>query len=232
MDIPAANVVIRFDAIYTPVSMIQSRGRARKSNSSFIVMKEVTGNGKKRTLDDLIDAEQRQYNIISKDYTGNETLNIPSNSIEENTSNSSSSLNNNNQSTFSSTNPVVSPPTPYVKVESLTSIDQAQAKRIQSHQARLKNGMDYLKSNQSQLSNSQLQLQILKQYAVKIFGEVVESYQQLGKVPNLKWEAKFQLILLDGQTIETTTIADSKKLASQLCSKQILEIILNNSPIK
>lgn len=40
MDIPAANCVIRFDAILTPVSLVQSRGRARQEDSTFVVMAE------------------------------------------------------------------------------------------------------------------------------------------------------------------------------------------------
>ena len=35
----AANYVIRFDEVQTPVSLVQSRGRARQENSSFKVMK-------------------------------------------------------------------------------------------------------------------------------------------------------------------------------------------------
>jgi endoribonuclease Dicer len=38
MDVPAANCVIRFDAVQTPVSLVQSRGRARHESSSFIVL--------------------------------------------------------------------------------------------------------------------------------------------------------------------------------------------------
>jgi ERCC4-related helicase len=39
MDVPAANCVIRFDEVQTPVSLVQSRGRARQANSSFVLMK-------------------------------------------------------------------------------------------------------------------------------------------------------------------------------------------------
>ena len=35
----AANCVVRFDEVQTPVSLVQSRGRARKADSSFKVMK-------------------------------------------------------------------------------------------------------------------------------------------------------------------------------------------------
>ena len=40
MDIPAANCVIRFDAVKTPVSLVQSRGRARQADSSFFILTE------------------------------------------------------------------------------------------------------------------------------------------------------------------------------------------------
>ncbi|KAJ2994284.1 Interferon-induced helicase C domain-containing protein 1 [Globomyces sp. JEL0801] len=62
MDIPAANCVIRFDAIQTPVSLVQSRGRARQSNSSFVVLQEQKG----RNVSSLENAEQVQSNVISK----------------------------------------------------------------------------------------------------------------------------------------------------------------------
>lgn len=39
MDVPAANCVVRFDEVQTPVSLVQSRGRARQEDSSFKVMK-------------------------------------------------------------------------------------------------------------------------------------------------------------------------------------------------
>jgi ERCC4-related helicase len=39
MDVPAANCVVRFDEAQTAVSLVQSRGRARQVDSSFIVMK-------------------------------------------------------------------------------------------------------------------------------------------------------------------------------------------------
>ncbi len=62
MDIPAANCVIRFDAIQTPVSLVQSRGRARKADSSFIVMQEQEGRG----VASLQEAEAVQADIISR----------------------------------------------------------------------------------------------------------------------------------------------------------------------
>lgn len=39
MDISAANCVVRFDEVQTPVSFVQSRGRGRQANSSFLLMK-------------------------------------------------------------------------------------------------------------------------------------------------------------------------------------------------
>ena len=39
MDIPASNVVVRFDPVQTPVSLVQSKGRARQQNSAFVVMR-------------------------------------------------------------------------------------------------------------------------------------------------------------------------------------------------
>lgn len=40
MDIPAANCVIRFDAMLHTVSLVQGRGRARQENSSLVVLSE------------------------------------------------------------------------------------------------------------------------------------------------------------------------------------------------
>ena len=39
MDVPAANCVVRFDEVQTPVSLVQSRGRARQAHSSFVLLK-------------------------------------------------------------------------------------------------------------------------------------------------------------------------------------------------
>lgn len=61
MDIPAANCVIRFDAVTTPVSLVQSRGRARQSESSFLVMAEMSG----RTVNSLQSAEKAQQQAIA-----------------------------------------------------------------------------------------------------------------------------------------------------------------------
>uniref|UniRef100_A0A6A7FQH9 Endoribonuclease Dicer-like 2a n=1 Tax=Hirondellea gigas TaxID=1518452 RepID=A0A6A7FQH9_9CRUS len=60
MDIPACNVVVRFDPIQTPVSMIQSRGRARQENSAFVVMEEM----KQKPLDMLLEAETLQKQVL------------------------------------------------------------------------------------------------------------------------------------------------------------------------
>jgi len=40
MDVPAANCVIRFDEVLNAVSHVQGRGRARQSDSSFVVLRE------------------------------------------------------------------------------------------------------------------------------------------------------------------------------------------------
>jgi len=69
MDVPAANCIIRFDPIQTPVSLIQGRGRARQEDSSFVVMEE----RQDRTVQKLGQAEHAQMNLLknSKDVLGN-----------------------------------------------------------------------------------------------------------------------------------------------------------------
>ena len=59
-DVPAANCVIRFDAVQNPVSMVQSRGRARQEGSSFVIMSET----KKRPFADFEKSEEHQRNLI------------------------------------------------------------------------------------------------------------------------------------------------------------------------
>lgn len=61
MDIPAANCVIRFDAVTTPVSLVQSRGRARQADSSFVILSEAEG----RSVQSLEKAEHAQHEAIS-----------------------------------------------------------------------------------------------------------------------------------------------------------------------
>ena len=60
MDVPAANCVIRFDLIQTPVSLVQSRGRARQADSAFVVLQQRTD----RTLQTLEQAEREQQAVI------------------------------------------------------------------------------------------------------------------------------------------------------------------------
>lgn len=64
MDIPAANCVIRFDAIQTPVSLVQSRGRARQEDSSFVVMSESKDTS--RSLESLQQCEHNQLALIKE----------------------------------------------------------------------------------------------------------------------------------------------------------------------
>lgn len=61
MDVPAANCVIRFDAVQTAVSLVQSRGRARQHESVFNVMRQ----SPKRTLDTLLQAEEAQTAMLT-----------------------------------------------------------------------------------------------------------------------------------------------------------------------
>jgi len=61
MDVPAANCIIRFDPILTPVSLVQGRGRARQEDSSFVVMEE----RQDRTVANLTVAEESQKNVLS-----------------------------------------------------------------------------------------------------------------------------------------------------------------------
>ena len=68
LDVQKANCVIRFDSMVNSISLTQSRGRARQTNSSFIVMKERSD----RSTRDLEIAEQiqmemcRNFHVIKK----------------------------------------------------------------------------------------------------------------------------------------------------------------------
>jgi len=66
MDVPAANCIIRFDPIQTPVSLIQGRGRARQEKSSFVVMEE----RKDRSLEKLAQAEHAQMSLLQTQSAG------------------------------------------------------------------------------------------------------------------------------------------------------------------
>lgn len=67
MDVPAANVVIRFDAVQTPVSLVQSRGRARQADSKFIVLAE--SDKAERSIAGIYQAEMLQYSkVAANDY--------------------------------------------------------------------------------------------------------------------------------------------------------------------
>ena len=67
--VPAANVVIRFDPIQTPVSLVQSRGRARQADSSFVVLQHQSN---KRSLQVMQTAEHTQSELLveSKKFNG------------------------------------------------------------------------------------------------------------------------------------------------------------------
>ncbi|KAG0353421.1 Dicer-like protein 1 [Gamsiella multidivaricata] len=53
LDIQPCNVVIRFDPASTPISYIQSRGRARKANSRFIIMQELDNRAEEATFEKI-----------------------------------------------------------------------------------------------------------------------------------------------------------------------------------
>ena len=60
LDIPSANVVIRFDPMINSVSMVQGRGRARQEDSRFVVLSERAD----RPVTRLIEVEQQQQHIV------------------------------------------------------------------------------------------------------------------------------------------------------------------------
>eukprot|EP01104_Vermistella_antarctica_P010969 TRINITY_DN2993_c1_g1_i1.p1 TRINITY_DN2993_c1_g1~~TRINITY_DN2993_c1_g1_i1.p1 ORF type:complete len:570 (+),score=130.25 TRINITY_DN2993_c1_g1_i1:885-2594(+) len=62
MDVPAANVVIRFDAMVHGVSFVQGRGRARQADSSYVVMSERSD----RTVATLAKTEKTQLEIVRR----------------------------------------------------------------------------------------------------------------------------------------------------------------------
>ena len=62
MDIPAANCVIRYDAMVHAVSLVQGRGRAREEDSSFVVLRERSD----RTTADLEAVERQQLQLVKK----------------------------------------------------------------------------------------------------------------------------------------------------------------------
>ncbi|KAF9202887.1 Dicer-like protein 1, partial [Podila verticillata] len=59
LDIQACNVVIRFDPINTTTSYMQSRGRARKKNSRYIIMRDKYSQSQLDTLEKIHAAEQK-----------------------------------------------------------------------------------------------------------------------------------------------------------------------------
>jgi len=63
MDVPEANVVMRFDPIQTPVSLVQSRGRARQAGSSFVVLAE--SSDARRSAAALQQAELNQKDMLA-----------------------------------------------------------------------------------------------------------------------------------------------------------------------
>lgn len=60
MDIPAANCVIRFDAVLHTVSLVQGRGRARQENSSLVVLSERAD----RPVSKLEEVERQQLHLM------------------------------------------------------------------------------------------------------------------------------------------------------------------------
>ena len=67
LDVPAANVVLRFDAIQTPVSLVQSRGRARQKDSSFVVL----SNNEKQSFQVMQNAQHHQASLLATAATNN-----------------------------------------------------------------------------------------------------------------------------------------------------------------
>ena len=65
MDIAATNVVIRFDPILNPVSLAQSRGRARQESSDFVVLAQRPD----RTVRDFEAVARRQADELASGAT-------------------------------------------------------------------------------------------------------------------------------------------------------------------
>ncbi|KAG0020611.1 Dicer-like protein 1 [Podila clonocystis] len=59
LDIQACNVVIRFDPITTTTSYMQSRGRARKKDSRYVIMRDKYSRSQLDTLDKIHASEQK-----------------------------------------------------------------------------------------------------------------------------------------------------------------------------
>jgi endoribonuclease Dicer len=59
LDVPAANAVVRFDPMHTPVSYVQGRGRARAADSSYVILEE----RRDRTAARLAEAEVTQHEL-------------------------------------------------------------------------------------------------------------------------------------------------------------------------
>ena len=63
MDLPKGSVVVLFDEALTPVSLAQSRGRARQERSEFIVLRQ----REDRTVRDLEAVERHQADVIARE---------------------------------------------------------------------------------------------------------------------------------------------------------------------
>ncbi|KAI0009988.1 hypothetical protein F4779DRAFT_579491 [Xylariaceae sp. FL0662B] len=70
LDIPDCNLVIRFDLCKTMIQYVQSRGRARRKDSKFFHMVEMTNHGQIQSVFDNEDSEARLrqfYGTLSED---------------------------------------------------------------------------------------------------------------------------------------------------------------------
>ncbi|KAI8136903.1 hypothetical protein BJV82DRAFT_718564 [Fennellomyces sp. T-0311] len=68
LDIQPCNVVIRFDFFHSLISYIQSRGRARKENSKYVILVEETGSGggQHAKLEDIRRQEKEMKIFVSE----------------------------------------------------------------------------------------------------------------------------------------------------------------------
>eukprot|EP00667_Euglena_gracilis_P000790 EG_transcript_789 len=62
LDVPACNLVVRYDVSFSLTSMIQSRGRARKLGGQFVVLLPARDEGK---YDELVAAEENMKTVVA-----------------------------------------------------------------------------------------------------------------------------------------------------------------------
>lgn len=223
-----------FDPIQTPVSLVQSRGRARHESSSFIILSE--NNDKKRSYCELSKSEKQQNNVILKSSNHVGCDGKKSGSIDGNSRNNGNFRNDNNNNgekddsrnknnnnnrgnTFNNNNNGEGEEKEY---------EIYKQKKDQAQKSRIYTALPILQKFITDPINNNA-LSTLKLYASKVSGELSEITR---KDIHNNWSTESSFMQYGHDTIVKTGASSDKKKSKHVSAALILKDIIIQQKIQ